>query len=311
MRLRRILHIVDRVFVVVPLLALGLVVKPLPATEKTELRIARMDIDIWPEYDDPRVLVIYSGQLEADVEVPTEFSFIIPRGAQIHMAGAIGPKGEHLHAQFETHPKGEDLAEVSYQVQTRRFYMEFYYDPFTGGENKQFRYPLVSPYPIASLAVNVKQPLKSKNFRTDPLAVNIVQDQKGFNVHRVVFGDVAANEERSVAISYVRKEKDPSIPKAGTTAATGGSKAMKNILIIGGVLLVGVIGYGVFASSKSKRNAPVRAGARRAANHQPRPRQPVQQTAASGEFKYCTECGTQMRRSDKFCPNCGTKAAML
>lgn len=276
------------------------------AAAQTETRIARMQVDIWPEYDDPRVLVIYSGELEADVDVPRPFSFLIPRGAQIHMAGAIGENGGHLHAQFETLPKGDALTQVSYTLQSKKFYMEFYYDPFTGGENKEFRYPLVSPFPIAALSVLVQQPLQARAFRTSPSAVNVVQDEKGFSYHRLPFGKVAANEERSVAVSYVKEENKPSISKAGS-GAPGGSKAMRNILIIGAVLLVGVIGYSVVANSKSKRAAPQRAGARRAANRRPKAGQPVQ----PGEFKYCTECGTQMQRGDKFCPSCGTKAAIL
>ena len=53
------------------LLTFSLLVKQLPAMEKSEVRIAEMEIDIWPEYDDPRVLVIYSGQLEPGMETAT------------------------------------------------------------------------------------------------------------------------------------------------------------------------------------------------------------------------------------------------
>ncbi len=310
MKLNRSVYAAVRVLSATVLLFFIQPAAAMPAASPAQIRVAKMQVDLWPEYDDPRVLVIYSGDLEPNVQVPTQFTIVIPRGAQIHMAGAVAPNGGHIHSQFETKPKGDNLTEVSYQLQTRKFYMEFYYDPFTDGENREFRYPLVSPYPISTLRVIVQQPLKARNFHMTPTALDVVQDQKGFNYYRLVFDKVPANEEKAVTVSYRKKDRKPSVAKAGSTAAAGGGKAMRNILIIGGLLLVGVVGYGVFANSKSRKPAPVRAGARRAANKPAaaaRPRQP----AKPGEYKYCTECGAQMRRSDNFCPNCGTKAPVL
>ncbi len=264
-----------------------------------EIRISQMEIDIWPEYDDPRVLVIYQGELESDVEVPSEFLLLIPRGAQIHMAGALGERGEHLHALFETRPAGDRLTEVSYQLETRKFYMEFYYDPITGDDAKEFRYPLVSVYPTARLLVRVQQPLKASDFRTTPLSVDVLQDAGGFNDHRLIFDDVAGNDENSITVSYVKSDGQPSVAKAGASAPSG-STAMRNILIVGAVLLVGAVGVGAFASSMKRKAVPVEAGASRVA--------PDAGNAHRRQQKFCRTCGVQMSKSDKFCGECGAKA---
>lgn len=270
-----------------------------PQAGEVETRISQVEIDIWPEYDDPRVLVIYKGELESDVEVPSEFFLLIPRGAQIHMAGALGERGEHLHALFETRPAGDRLTEVSYQLETRRFYMEFYYDPITGDDKREFRYPLVSVYPTARVLVRVQQPLKASDFRTTPVAVDVIRDAEGFNYHRLIFDDVARDDENSITVSYVKSDREPSVTKAGTSAS-GGRSAMRNILIVGAVLLVGAVGTGAFVSSMKRKAVPVEAGASRVAPDAANPHRRQQ--------KFCRTCGVQMSKSDKFCGECGAKA---
>jgi hypothetical protein len=260
-----------------------------------------MDIDLWPEYDDPRVLVIYSGELESDVEVPRDFVLVIPRGAQIHMAGALGERGEHLHALFEVRPRGETLTEVSYRLETRKFYMEFYYDAFAGSDAKEFRYPLVAVHPIDKLVVKVQQPLKASDFRTTPIAVDVLRDAEGFSYHRIMFDEVAANDERSVSVSYIKSDRSPSIAKVGVSATPGGS-SMRTILIVSAVLLVGAVGLGTFASSVRGKTVSVGAGAGAS--------QAVQ-GAATGrhrQHKYCRACGVPLNSGDKFCGECGAKA---
>ncbi len=274
-----------------------------PGSDTVATVIHLMQVDIWPEYDDPRVLVMYRGELEPGVDVPRPFSFVIPRGAQIHMAGALGEQGQHLHAAFQTRPTSDTLTEVSYELVSRTFYMEFYYDPFAAQDDKEFRYALVSPYPVDWLSVNVQQPFRASEFRITPTAVDVVQDAQGFNYHRLVFTELAANEGRSVAVSYRKPDRRPSIADGDAPA---GSAAMKSILIIGVVLLVGVVGYGVFRGSRRRALVSRPAGA-----HGPGAGRPTAPSRPQpNERKYCTACGAQMNRTDNFCPDCGTRSTL-
>ncbi len=269
-----------------------------------QVQIARMEVQIWPEYDDPRVLVIYSGKLESGVAVPTRFSLLIPPGAQIHMAGALGDRGQHLHALFQTRPIGDSLAEVSYELETPSFYMEFYYDPFQTGR-KEFRYPLVSPYPVGDLQVLVQQPLTAEAFRVAPAPIDVVRDDKGFSYHRVGFGMLGADEARSVSVAYDKPDRKPSIAAADQGSGGSGS-AMKNILIISAVALVGALGYGTFASARRARGYG-------SDSTRARGPPPVAQriTRSTGRRKFCTECGAQLEWEDRFCPACGAEARKL
>lgn len=92
--------------------------------------IATMGVDIWPEYDDPRVLVTCHGLLapgHADEVLARS-----PAGARIHMAGGIAEGDGQLHGDFRTEPHGSGLMTVTYRLEVPVFYMEFCYDPFTG-----------------------------------------------------------------------------------------------------------------------------------------------------------------------------------
>ncbi|MFQ5703439.1 MAG: hypothetical protein ACE5HT_05380 [Gemmatimonadales bacterium] len=271
------------------------------ATTTADVGVRSMEIDIWPEYDDPRVLVIYQGVLDSDVETPTDFVFLIPKGAQIHMAGALGEEGQHMHATFETRAVGDTITEVRYPLATKRFYMEFYYDPFDGS-SKEFRYPLVSPFRISQLVVRVQEPLRASQFRTIPAPVNVVTDASGFSYNRLVFDSLPANVERSVEVAYIKPDRTPSVTVAGS-APVGGT-AMRNILVVGVLALAGVVGYGLFVNAKSHQRQAPEGG------------QPVRQRSVSPvakskrKYKYCQECGGRMGRADNFCPVCGSPSTV-
>ncbi|MFQ6046322.1 MAG: zinc ribbon domain-containing protein [Gemmatimonadales bacterium] len=266
---------------------------------RPDLRIHAMEIDIWPEYDDPRVLVIYRGVLEADADLPTPFTIVIPRGAQIHMAGALGEEGEHLHAQFETLPRGDSLAEVRYDLTARTFYMEFYYDPLTDEPQRDFQYPLLSDYPVSQMVVRVQQPLKATDFRTSPAALDIVADNQGFNYHRFQLQDLKPDEPRVIAVSYTKRGREPSVARAGTAQA--GGNAMRTILIIAAMGLLGVVAYAVLSARRSHG-----AGQAVAASGSRRP-----PPSRGRDIRYCTECGEKMRSGDNYCPACGAPSAAV
>jgi hypothetical protein len=275
---------------------------PAPGGAVTETKINTMEVEIWPEYDDPRVLLIYRGTMPPDQPLPTDFSFIVPSDAQVHMAGAVDQNGGHVHALFQERDRGDGTKEIFYRLEHPNFYMEFYYDPLTGAEQRQFRYPLVSPFPIADLKVSVQQPLRTSGFGVNPATSNVVRDQKGFSYYIVSFGAVPAGEERSVSVAYRKTDREPSVAgqQPGGGVPERQRRTMKGILVGAGILLIGVVGYGLFAASQRKKVRSGRAGA-----HAARP-VPAGPTQAGGKpSRFCTQCGAGVEKTDKFCSNCG------
>jgi len=66
------------IIVVVGALALGALLAPAASVAAPAVTIATLSADVWPEHDDPRVLIIYRGTLSADAPLPYPLSFAIP-----------------------------------------------------------------------------------------------------------------------------------------------------------------------------------------------------------------------------------------
>lgn len=60
------------------------------------LTIKNMTVSVWPEYDDPRLLVLYEGQFTVDQTFPQKVRFYVPKGVTINMVCGVKDTGEHL-----------------------------------------------------------------------------------------------------------------------------------------------------------------------------------------------------------------------
>ncbi len=68
-----------------------------PAFAQDTTRIATLEISVWPEYDQPGVLVQYQGQLATMDQsgAAHDISFLVPKGAGVGAACGIKSAGSH------------------------------------------------------------------------------------------------------------------------------------------------------------------------------------------------------------------------
>ena len=105
-----------------------------------DLTIGRMKIAIWPEYDDPGVLVIYDGRFADSSRFPLKTSFFLPNDAVISDACSLSPKGRHFCQLYETVNRGE-FDEVTLFLPFPNFYLSFHTYPEGGKtENRVIDY---------------------------------------------------------------------------------------------------------------------------------------------------------------------------
>jgi len=248
------------------------------AAEGMELK--NFSVDIWPEYDDPRVLVIYQGTFvntgNSDFTGYVKFNipkFEIPKEGQISMACEIVNGGNHSCQPYNLEDKG-DYVELSWKTtrvikpgQEYPVFLEFYYLPFTSEPAKSFNYDFISNYDIQALTVNIKQPLRSEEFKVTPQPLTTNVDSKGFSNHKLNYSDLSAQEKLNYEIAYIKNDNEPSIQKEqqqeyseANTKNTGLQKtnAWKNPLIyttIGASIIImgGFIAFGLFKSNDQKR----------------------------------------------------------
>ncbi len=174
-------------------------VEPLEAS--SDLHIASMRVAIWPEYDDPRVLIILRGTFSSTSAFPTMVRFSVPDGLEMIGAGMVSEQGELL-----LHPhkivRRQDKSLLSFLLPRPQFFVEYYYSPFSGAPDRQFTFALPTDYSADEIEVHVQQPLRSTDFRTDPHPNETRTDSQGFTYHISRFPQVAAEQSIPIQVAY-------------------------------------------------------------------------------------------------------------
>ncbi len=218
----------SRLIFIMLALILGLTLIPFVpsslAAQGSELAWKDLDLQVWPEYDDPRVLVIYNGTLTniSGKEYRGRVYFNIPKGItvnEIQMACEI-VNGGHQCQPYEIEDKG-DYQVLSWKLtrpvapgEDYPVWLEYYYNPLTGSPDKTMTFDYIPYYKTENVKVTVKEPLKSTNFKIDPAPTSTGQDGEGFNNYIYNFQNIDANTPVKLNISYTRSEKKPSVEKA-------------------------------------------------------------------------------------------------
>ena len=294
-------------------LATGLSAMAQPETESTasaqpnDLRITRLQLSVWPEYDDPRVLLIMRGELAPGIPFPTQVNLPVPLNAEIIGAGMISELGELL-----LHPhrvvSGETSQTLEITLPSRRFFAELYYDPFeTSGDTKRFSYTFRAPYPIGQLDVDVQQPYTASDFVIEPPAMAQESEGRDTTYHRFVYRDMAPGQEETFAVSYVKTDEQPSVAKADDPQADvvdhKGPQDRKFIYsaVLAGVIAAYVLGTLLWVAYRRRRAAVTSAEPATlpmAAPPTPKPATPV-------TTNFCSQCGRALNTDYAFCPGCG------
>lgn len=267
------------------------------AQEGTKLKISQLKVGIWPEYDDPKVMVTYDGKFADQATFPTKVNFLIPKDAEDVHACAIDPQGKHECQAFEKDIKGE-FANISYSLPRADFSVMSYYKPFKGEADKNFGFTFRSTYPIENLEINVQQPLKATNFKVDPASSDVRSDDKGFKYYVYTFNNVSIEKDFPFQISYTKTDPNPSVEKqqegSATTPTSGGANPWIIMLTIVGATLLAVLGYWI---AVGRQAAPARAGAKFSSG----------KGMKKPGIRFCPNCGSQVKYADNFCPDCGRK----
>ena len=212
----------------------------------SDLKIGRMKVSIWPEYDTEGILVVYEGKFFDRDRFPTKTTFIIPKGIrELTDACSLSPKGEHFCQLYDVSPRGK-YSGVTLKLPYPDFFVDFQYNPLDRGEKREFEYVVLSHYPIGELEVNIQQPLRSSGFTVTPVSTRESQD-KGFRYLHYTYEDVPKGKEIRFNVSYNKKDSRPSVDiKYSSSMAESDSSGYSRgytTFLVGGVLLLILLGY--------------------------------------------------------------------
>ncbi|MFQ6058841.1 MAG: rhodanese-like domain-containing protein [Anaerolineae bacterium] len=265
--------------------------------------IAHLTVSLWPEYDDPRLLVIYRGQFAAETTFPRRVTFRIPQGAEVNAAAYTTADGQLMANPWESRQEdGYQL--ISYSLPVPTFQFEFYDDAIQGQVDKRLSFVFQSLYPIESLEIEVQRPLRASNFQISPPPSEVTSDARGFQYSLYAFQQVAKDQAIELEVTYTKADPNPSVPKvqqlptaeaqAQVPAQQGGMSPF--LIFVGLAVLAAALGLGGVALVAFRKGRP------------PRP-SPV--SAGEGEeravARFCTQCGARLQKGDRFCRQCGAK----
>ena len=303
-----------------------------PTTGSDAVTIQQIRIQVMPEFDDPRVLVIVQGRLDVDESsLPRPVTFLIPRGAQINQMSTMDvATGVTTPVDYEAVPDPDDerWTQVTYSLNSAHFFYEYYYDPLGDEAERQFTYVFSNPQDITDMAVEIQQPLKATDFVLNPEATIARADEVfGFTYHQFPVGSLPAGQEFTVDIRYTKTDPNPSVTReqlaaamqagsssdttttASTPAGTAASTSPTIPTWVAGLLgLIVVAGVAFFVWQRSQQQTYA------GPDDSPLPHQPTSPANSpvmTTPANFCPQCGTPRRGDARYCYSCGTSLVAL
>ena len=267
-------------------------------------------IDLWPEYDQPSMLVIYKAELSPEVNLPAEITFRMPVEAGAPAVVAVGPDARSVaDVVYDTQVMGEWL-DVSFIATTPVIQFE-YYDPrlVKEGAQRSFDFTWAGDYAVDALTLQVQHPLGATDVSVTPTQGRTIQDSNGFTYNIIDVGALEQGSGFDIFISYLKESDALSVanfqiqPSATITPGTSGLLNLGQWwvwLLIGlGVILIGGGGYWYW----------------RMGRQEPEPKKRRRHKAPSEDEEgvivrsaiYCHQCGKRAGPGDHFCRSCGTR----
>ena len=298
-------------------LAVSLITPAFTLQEENPVVLSRMEIDLWPDYDRPHVLVMYRIQISNETRLPVRISVRMP-------AKAISPykvatrdlDGLLYNLEYSLEPQGS-WYQVVMTTSSNELYIE-YYDPriIRNGDDRSYDFSWICDYPIERLIVKVQEPKNTTGLLVSPsMGLGELNISDDLTYYSRDFGPLPTGITFTAEISYTRTSAELSASNLPVAAATPFydntgfsqtiSKAITQVLdnrslvvagslIIAGILLMLVVSF--VAGSWTNPFA-------RFSNNKQKPRTIAEDLG--NQFQYCPHCGKRVYPGDRYCRGCG------
>jgi hypothetical protein len=263
-----------------------------------------LSVDIWPEYDQPAVLMIYRITLAPNTVLPASLVIRIPSNAQINAVALVDPVKGLVNAPYDSSMQGKwSLLKVStnlLQVQ-----VEYYIPLVKNGSARHIVYEWAGDYAVDNLEVNFLRPSSADSVSISYSPVNTYPGQDSLTNYHIQTINLAANQNFALSIDYQRNTDDLSISSLPVQAAstpgpdTPGRVSMTGFLPwvlagLGVILIVaGIIGFIVWQRGSQGAIIDKKYTQKR--------------EESEDDFTYCHQCGKRAQPGDVFCRTCGTR----
>jgi hypothetical protein len=291
------------------LVGVALVLGSGPVFAQSPIVLSSLQVQLWPEYDQPSMLVIYDFQLAPGTALPVSVPIRFPKEANL-MAVAMhdpaqGPDGALLIADYTESGADNSWQSILVQVERPTMYRVEYYQPLQrAGQTRDFRFEWPGNIAVQNLGISLRMPSDATGVATTPTLQRGRSDTLAGYLEST-FGDLDADEAITLDIRYARPSEALTAPQQGLQptqpldSSTPGRVMISNYIpYFLGALGVILIGGGAFYFWQTSRGSVSR---------QPRHRGGRQRPLRPADEIYCHECGTRAQAGDRFCRVCGAR----
>ena len=277
---------------------------PFHVQAQGEIQLSSVTVSIWPEYDQPAVLMIYRIAMAPGTTLPASLTVRIPGNAKINAVATNDPTSGLVNAPYEESVQGDwDVLKIT--ANTLQVQVECYAPLVKNGAKRHIVFGWVSDTSTDKLEVNFLRPLGATGVTISQTPVSTSPGQDSLMNYQIQAANLAAGKVFTITIDYERttdalSNSGQAVQAASTPGSdTPGRASLQAFLpwvLAGiGVLLIagGIIGF--FAWQRGGQ------GAVKARRHVPARKE------SEDENIYCHECGKRAQPGDVFCRTCGTR----
>lgn len=286
-------------------LFLGLVLLPLSVSAQGSIKLDAMSVELWPEYDQPSMLVIKQFVLSQDTPLPAEVTLRFPKEGNL-VAVAIEKNGEFFNTDFSGPVEQGDWQAITINVASYEPHRMEYYQPLAReGDRRQFKYQWFGDYYVKDFAVTVLVPADSTELITAPVLQNTTTALDGAAITgTVIQNELTMGNSFQFELEYRRdsealtdpRQSDQIQPSQPVSENTAGRVSIANLPVIIGAFGLALIGIALFSYWRSTQSSESKPRRRRR-----------QSQVDTGEQAYCHECGARAHPGDRFCRTCGSR----
>jgi hypothetical protein len=286
---------------------------PVAAQAQIPVSLDAVEIDLWPEYDKPGVLVIFRLTLSPLTALPTDISIRIPAavGKPFAVAGRQAD-GSLFNIPYTPQVSGV-WTSINFTPDVSELQIE-YYDPALQieGQHRQFTFLWPGDYAVGDLSIQIQQPFDASAMLISPSFGAGIVGGDGLTYYNRDVGQLNAGQTIEIALEYDKASSTftaqtmPVQPSGDIPEDEGGSfqVSQSTLLVIAGLVGTALIVGGVVWYLRSGQQT--KASATRQRHTPAAARQSQSNQAGEGDI-YCHKCGKRAQPGDRFCRSCGTE----
>jgi len=170
-----------------------------PVFGQAPATIDLLEVEFWPDFDQPSMLVLMTGTLAEDVSLPATLALPVPDDATINAVARVDESGA-MFSDIDYDESSPGL--VMFTATDATFRIE-YYSPYTAdGNQREYTFNWLSDNAVSQLLATVQQPAMADELILDPEASESSTRQDGLVYHSLPPQVVPAGQGFRLETSY-------------------------------------------------------------------------------------------------------------